>query len=244
MPLHTLDVAPLLPCLIALMCFGCGSDEGSRPSASMATVSGLAAPFINAVTERIADATVSVLEMPEKTMVTGVDGAFEFEVPVGSEVTLIMDHPDYPLIQTGTHVVPDGGIGDLTFQAPSRAVYDGLAAIVAVTPDAAACQMVTTVTRRGGTILVAGAHGEANVTVVTEPPIPSSNGPVYFNASVLPDRSLTETSEDGGVLYYNVAPGEYVWHGTKAGAALEDVKMKCRAGVLVNASPPRGMNVL
>jgi hypothetical protein len=104
--------------------------------------------------------------------------------------------------------------------------------------------MVTTVTRRGGTILVAGAHGEAMVTVATEPALPAANGPVYFNSSVLPDRTLTETSDDGGVLYTNVPPGEYVWHGTKAGAQLEDVKMKCRAGVLVNASPPRGMNVL
>ncbi len=241
---HLHRVSSALPCLVALLsCVGCGSDDGTSPTPT-ATVSGVAAPFADAVTGRIGDATISVLEMPEKSLVTGADGAFSFDLPVGSDVTLVMEHADYPLIQTGTHVVPQGGIDDLTFQVPSRAIYDALAQIVAITPDPAACQMVTTVTRRDGTILAPGAHGEAMVTVATEPALPSTNGPIYFNSSVLPDRALTETSDDGGVLYTNVPPGEYVWHGTKAGTLLEDVKMKCRAGVLVNASPPRGMNVL
>jgi hypothetical protein len=141
-------------------------------------------------------------------------------------------------------VVPEQGIDDLTFQVPTPEIYDALASIVQITPDPARCQMVTTVTRLSGTILEPGAHGEAGVVVVTEPSLPAEHGPIYFNADVIPDRSLTESSDDGGVLYTNVPPGDYVWHGTKAGSELQDVKMKCRAGVLVNASPPRGMNVL
>ena len=155
-----------------------------------------------------------------------------------------MEHPEYPLIQTGTHVVPDVGIDNLTFQVPTQAIYGALALVVQITPDPARCQIVTTATRRGGTILEPGAHGEAGVTVSSEPAIPTESGPVYFNSSVIPDRSLTETSDDGGILYTNVLPGEYVLNGTKPGTELESVKIKCRAGVLVNASPPRGMNVL
>jgi hypothetical protein len=201
--------------------------------------------FNDALTGRISDATISVLEHPELTMTTAADGVFSFDgLHAGEEVTLVLEHPDYPLIQTGTHTLPAEGIQDLTFQVPSKPIYDALAAIVQITPDPGKCQMVTTITRKGGTILQSGAHGEANVTVALAPTLPAELGPVYFNASVLPDKTLTESSEDGGVLYVNAAPGEYVLSGTKTGATLGDVKFKCRAGVLVNASPPRGMNVL
>lgn len=207
-----------------------------------ATVSGVAAPFDDAVNGRIADATVTVVERPELSVVTGADGAFSFDLTVGEEVSLVLEHPDYPTIQTGTHVVPSGGIDDLSFQAPTHGIYELLASIVGITPDDTRCQMVTTVTRKGGTIFAPGAHGEAGVVVTSEPPVPG--GIIYFNASVIPDESLTESSQDGGVLSTNVPPGEYVWRGEKAGAQLSDVTFKCRAGVLVNASPPRGMNVL
>lgn len=220
------------------------SADCSRVTGS-ATVSGIAAPFNNAVEGRIEGATVSVLEHPDLSTVTGADGRFSFEgLVAGEEVTLVMEHPDYPLIQTGSHVVPAEGIDDLTFQAPTKAIYDLLAGVVMITPDDAMCQLVTTITRKGGTILEPGAHGEAGVTVTSEPALPAEHGPVYFNSSVIPDRTLTESSDDGGVLFTNVPPGEYVWSGHKAGAELADVKLKCRAGVLVNASPPRGMNVL
>lgn len=208
-------------------------------------MSGVAAPFNDAVDGRIEGAIVTILEHPERTVTTGADGLFSFDgLYQGEEVTLVMEHPDYPLIQTGTHVIPADGVGDLTFQAPSHAIYDVLAGIVQVTPDDTRCQLVTTVTRKGGTILAPGAHGEAGVTVTVEPPVPAEHGPVYFNSSVIPDKALTETSDDGGVLFTNMPPGEYVWSGHKDGAELVGVRLKCRAGVLVNASPPRGMNVL
>ncbi len=221
----------------------CAADC-SAPGGS-ATVSGIAAPFNDAVEGRIEGATISILEHPERSMVTGADGRFAFEgMTAGEEVTLVLEHPDYPLIQTGTHLVPAEGIDDLTFQVPTKPTYDLLASVVMITPEDTKCQLVTTITRKGGTILAPGAHGEAGVTVTSEPAIPAESGPIYFNSAVIPDRTLTESSDDGGVLFTNVEPGEYVWSGHKAGATLGDVKLKCRAGLLVNASPPRGMNVL
>ena len=58
---------------------------------------------------------------------------------------------------------------------------------------------------------------------------------------MLPDSKRTETSEDGGVLFANVPPGDYTWTAHKAGVKFRSVKMKCRAGWLVNASPPWGL---
>ncbi|MBK8999372.1 MAG: hypothetical protein IPM35_26930 [Myxococcales bacterium] len=234
-------------CLLCVFSAGCSDEDEAKAKAKpvLAPVKGTAAPFNDAVTGRIEGATISVVEHPDMQMTTGADGLFSFDgIYSGEEVTLVLEHPSWPTTQTGTHLVPEEGIEDLTFQVPTKPIYDALAAIVQITPDPSRCQMVTTVTRKGGTILAPGAHGEAGVTVTLAPELPKEHGPVYFNASVLPDKSLTESSEDGGVLFTNVPPGEYVWSGHKSGAALGDVKFKCRAGVLVNASPPRGMNVL
>ena len=85
-----------------------------------------------------------------------------------------------------------------------------------------------------------GADGEGGA-VVDLPGATPGAGPIYFNSSVLPDRSLTETSDDGGVLYIQVPPGEYVMTAHKPGAEFRQVKFKCRPGVLVNASPPWGL---
>ena len=64
--------------------------------------------------------------------------------------------------------------------------------------------------RRGERALTdPGAHGEDRTTVTLAPPLPAEHGPIYFNSAVLPDRSLTETSDDGGVLFIQVPPGEY-----------------------------------
>ena len=221
---------------------GC-SDEGLAPVPVKHHVAGDAIPFDNGPDGRIAGATISVLEHPEMTMVTGADGHFQFDgFDPGSEVTLVLEHPDYHLIQTGTQTLGDADVDRLTFQAVSFATYDLLAAVVGVTPDEKnTCQMVTTITRIGKSIYDTGAHGEYGVKVTLDPPLPAPLGPIYFNATVFPDRGLTESSPDGGVLYINVPPGEYTWTGTKPSAEFTTLKMKCRAGVLVNASPPHGI---
>ena len=100
--------------------------------------------------------------------------------------------------------------------------------------DPAACQIVSTVTRVGKSIYDDGAHGEAEATVTLEPAIPAEHGPVYFGADVIPDPSLTETSEDGGVLYHNVPAGTYVMRAHKDGVTFEATTMRCES-----RSPPR-----
>lgn len=190
----------------------------------------------------IASAHVYVLEDPTLDATTDASGHFVIDgVPVGSDATLVLEHADYVPIQTATFEVPAGGLSRVTFQAVTPAVRDALAMLLSVTLDETRCQMVTTITRVGRSVYDPGAHGEAGATVTIDPPLPASSGPVYFNSSVLPDRTLTESSDDGGVLFTNVPPGTYTWTATKAGATFAQVRMTCRPGVLINASPPWGL---
>lgn len=222
---------------------GCKADCSGL---HVATVEGDAIPFDASPDGRIEGAEVGVLEFPDLRVVTAADGHFKFEgLPVGADITLTMQHPDYHPIQTGTHVVPAEGLQRITFQAVTHAIYDALGAIVMVTPDEAnLCQMVTTVTRVGKSIYDPGAHGEADVIVTLDPPLPAESGPIYFNSSVIPEPGLTQTSDDGGVLFVQVPPGDYTWTASKAGAEFRQVRMKCRAGWLINAAPPWGLQRL
>lgn len=72
-------------------------------------------------------------------------------------------------------------------------------------------------------------------------------GPIDFDylerGVILPDRRLTQTTRDGGVLWLNVPPGEYVLTAHK-GVRFTQARFRCRAGVLVNASPPWGLQAL
>jgi hypothetical protein len=212
----------------------------------VASVQGDAIPFDKGPDGRISGATVSILEFPDMQVVTAADGHFKFDnLPVGADITLVLEHPDYHAIQTGTHVLPDEGLERISFQAVSHGIYEAFGAIVEVTPDDTKyCQMVTTVTRVGKSIYDPGAHGEEGVIVTLDPPLPAENGPVYFNTMVIPDKSLTETSDDGGVLYSQVPPGDYRWTATRAGATFREVRMKCRIGYLINAAPPWGLQRL
>jgi hypothetical protein len=220
-------------------------DDGdaNRSCTFLVSLSGDAIPFDNGPDGRIEGADVSLLEHPDRHVTTGPDGHFVFDgLEEGSEATLVLGHPDYHAIQTGTIKLGPKGVGRVTFQAVIFDIYDILAALLNVVPDDAnLCQMVTTVTRVGKSIYDDGAHGEDAVTVTLDPPLAADHGPIYFNSSVLPDRSLTQTSDDGGVLFIQVPPGDYVWAAHKAGALFSRIRMKCRAGYLVNASPPKGL---
>jgi hypothetical protein len=62
--------------------------------------------------------------------------------------------------------------------------------------------------------------------------------------SSYPDTSLTVTSIDGGVILANIPPGEYTLTATKQGKQFSTVAVRCRAGLLVNAAPPHGLQGL
>jgi hypothetical protein len=195
----------------------------------------------------ITDATVTILEMPEQTTTTDADGHFVFEgLPPGGKATFVFEAEGYPATQTKTFTLPNPGeaLERVTFQVPDDATYDLLAGVVGIEPDPTTCQIASTVTRVGKSIYDPGAHGEAQATVTIDPPLPDENGPIYFNAQVIPQLDLTETSEDGGVLFVNVPAGTYTLTAHKDGVEFVPVEIACEAGVLVNASPPHGLQAL
>lgn len=195
---------------------------------------------------RIDAATISILEQPELSVQSDAKGHFVFPaVPPGSEATFVLEREGFPTARTKTFTIPEvGPLERVTFQVPDDALFELLAGVLAIEVDPAACQMVSTVTRVGKSIYDAGAHGEAGATVTLEPAIPAEHGPIYFGADVIPDPSLTETSEDGGVVFTNVPVGTYILRAHKDGVTFEETTMKCEAGVLVNASPPYGLQAL
>ena len=194
----------------------------------------------------IAGATISVLEAPGITALTDAMGHFELpDLPAGSAATFVLAHPDFPPTRTRTFTLPDAGeLTRVTFQVPDHALFATIATIVELDVDPAACQIVTTVTRVGKSIYDPGAHGEDGVLVTLSPALPLEHGPIYFNDSVIPDKTETETSSDGGVLFVNVPPGTYELQAHKDGVMFESATIQCEAGVLANASPPYGLQAL
>lgn len=191
-------------------------------------------------------ASISVLEQPGVTTTTDDQGHFVVEgLDRGVEATFVLEREGFPVAHTKTFTLPEtDDLGQVTFQVPDDALFDLLAGVLMLEVDPGACQIVSTVTRVGKSIYDEGAHGEAEATVTIEPPVDAASGPIYFNAAVIPDPSLTETSEDGGVLFTNVPPGTYVLTAEKDGVEFESTTMQCAAGVLVNASPPYGLQAL
>ena len=195
----------------------------------------------------VRDAVVTVLEHPGWCARTGSDGAYAFTgVAPGEHLTLEMHHENHWPVQTSTELVPSEGLERFGFQAPTVGIFRVLAQYLRITADPERCQIATTVVAapyRG--IYDPGGHGEVGATVTIDPPLPAEAGPVYFRylspSAIVPARELTETSLDGGVLFVNVPPGDYVLSAHKAGVRFNQVAIHCRAGLLVNASPPWGL---
>jgi len=260
-----------------LSCAGCGESSSNVAPGATVSVGGIAWGFTlpgQGGYDRIANATVSVLEAPELTTTSSADGEFTIGgIPVGSEATFVLEHPNYPLTYTKTFTVPDADIDDLTFQVPNNGLYSVIELQLGITSDPEKCQMVSTFTRVGRTIGDAGPHGQAGAVLSISPESAViEEGPIYFGDNVIPDRNRTYSSLDGGVLIINADPGDYtlsascVSNPADEAALLEEyppqdfpdedlrcetedvqfesVLMKCRPGVFLNASPSYGLQAL
>lgn len=200
----------------------------------------------------VAGLTVRVVEQPERTTTTDADGHWRIEgLPVGSRATFAVDSGERFPIQTATFTVGTEDLERVSFQSPTQEMVDLLASIVGQPTDASRCQIASTVTRRGFSLYggaADGTHGEPGATVTIEPAPAHGTGPIYFNGLsydvIFPDASLHATTVDGGVLFVNVDPGTYRLRAHKDGAVIRDVEVSCRAGVLTNAAPPWGLQVL
>jgi hypothetical protein len=199
---------------------------------------------------RVRDGYVTAEELPGRCARTDRDGAFALQgFAAGGTATLRLHHPDHNPIQTGTLEVLPEGLERVTFQAPDHSTYRVLELVLRLEADPSRCQLATTVTRVGLSLYDSSDHGEAEATVTIDPPLSApAEGPIYFeylNAqAIIPDRRLRQTTRDGGVLFLNVPPGDYTLTAHKPGVRFTTVRMRCRAGLLVNASPPWGLQAL
>lgn len=188
---------------------------------------------------------VRVLEDPSRTATTSSSGQFEITgVPACTVLTLVLDHPALHPVQTGTLFLGNEDLDNVTIQTPDPATYEFFVLAAQVEPDPGSCQIATTVTKGENAGLgPCYACGEPGVTVEIWPPVASS--PLYFELDpsgiIYPLSSLEATTEDGGVLFANVPPGEYVLIAHKAGCVFSPARVTCRPGWFVNASPPYGI---
>lgn len=193
----------------------------------------------------VSGAIISVFEYPDLSVIADDDGAFSLGgLPDGVELTIAMEHPDYFPSLTRTFVLAGEDVTDVTFQALSTTIAAVAAAIVGVdADDPEVCIMATTVTAISAGMGTIWAVGEPGATVTTEPAIAAEYGPIYFNTSVTPDPSLSQTTTDGGVVIAGALEGRYEWYGHKAQYAFAPLTMRCVPGWLTNAAPPYGLVV-
>ena len=234
--------------LVALAACGDGDPTADWVANTGAPVEVSGRAFVfgpNSANLSLVGATITVTESPMvSTVVTGADGTFHALVPSGGPQTFTLSQPGFHVNQSAAIDIGPDGIAMLGFQAPTEDGFDTLAGIVRVTPDPAKCQISTTVSRAGTEPYGGDGLGEEGATVTIDPAPAGALGPVYFaymGGVIYPDTSLTATSLDGGVIYANVPVGEYTITAHKAGVTFSTATIWCRAGVLVNAAPPNGI---
>lgn len=234
---------------VALVATACGGDDDYAKdwvpnTGAPAHVSGMAFIFGPNSSGAVLDgASVSVTEDPSVTTTVAADGSFAFDVPSGGPVTFTLQKDGLQTTQSAAIDIGPDGIPMLGFQVPTLSTVDLLSTLIRITVDPERCQVVTTVSRLGTEPYGGDGLGVEGATV-TLAGASDADGPIYFMYDPTlptPSRALTETSLDGGVVFANVAVGEYTMAATKSGTSFSSVDVRCRAGVLVNAAPPHGI---
>jgi hypothetical protein len=196
----------------------CSADCSTEPA--IVAVEGDVLAFLTEVEgPRIAGATVSILEHPEMRVTTGADAHFRFEgLLEGTDVTLLVEHPDIKTTQTATVTLGPQGIPAFSIQVVPVTIFNALSALVPMpVEEDKYCVIASTVARMGGSLYVRLRQGAPDVQVSLEPAVPAESGPIYFDEDVLPAIGQGATSIDGGVLFYRVPPGDYVMSASRAG---------------------------
>jgi hypothetical protein len=204
----------------------------------------------------IAGAKVSLVELPDIAAVTAADGTYELTVPAGASVTPVIEAAGHHSIHLQTFTLDAGhegiDIDGANFQTPSDGTYVALRALikgfVGKDPfDGGSCVIVTTVSDKkvvGMTFrqfIDFHPHGKAGAVAKIDP---ASAEPIYFNKDVLPDQAQKVTSNDGGVLWSNVPPGDYTLTAQLVGTSFATVHARCESGWVVNANPVWGLHEL
>jgi len=221
---------------------------GSAASAeSSVAISGRAYAF-NHMDTFLSGATIRVREFPALAATTDANGDYTLDVPDDANVTPYIEPPaGYNQIDLQTFHTRGEPIANANFQTPGDAEYNGLAALLSVPFGAdnrpEQCVIVTTASARNvrgvdyETFHERTPHGVAGATSHTIPAVP---GPIYFNENVIPDKTKTSTSEDGGIIWTEVPAGTYRVITESPTTRFASFLATCAPGRVVNANPPWG----
>lgn len=229
-------------------------------------ISGKAYVF-NHMDTGISNATIKVRELPKIAATTDEFGEYELTVPNDVNATPYIlsgeglltkrkfeDNSPDGQVQTHWNEVDlqtfhtrGADIENANFQSPADLEYAGLKAILNVParedgrPEQ--CAIVTTASARNvrgvdyHTFWENTPHGVPGATSIEYPAI---DGPTYFNEFVIPDKTKTETSEDGGIVWPVVPTGTYRIATSSPDARFASFLATCKPGRVINASPPWG----
>jgi hypothetical protein len=242
-------IAAATALLVALLAVSssAGSGSGSLERAARPIhITGIAYSFDNQ--ERIGGALIRVAELPGVRTRTQPNGSYDLRVPNRTRVTPYIRAEGYHGIYLQTFFTRGRNLRRVNFQIPTVDTYHALAALLGVRLDEndnpARCVVVSTISTKNvrnlsfAEFIAYGAHGVAGATARARPALPR---PIYFNESVIPDRSLTESTVDGGVIWLNVPRGVYRFSAHHPSERFASFLATCKPGRLVNANPPQGL---
>jgi hypothetical protein len=245
--IHARRLAAIATVLVALSCLAAPGGAPAKKNAARPPihVSGTVYTFDNQVP--IAGATVRIAELPRLSAQTGPDGGYDLVVPDGTRFTPYADAAGHHRIYLQTFVSQGRDLERVNFQVPTEGIYELLALLLSVPRHAngelVKCAIVSTFSTVNvrdlsfADFVAYGAHGVAGATASARPVLPS---PVYFNESVIPDPSRTESSVDGGVIWPVVPAGVYRLTARHPSTRFSPFRATCRPGRVVNANPPQG----
>ena len=200
---------------------------------------------------------------------TDKNGYAQLEVEPGRRLTLTFNKKSFPALQTATVTVPREGLTgedrEITFQVPGKKLYKALRAVFGK-PKKGTHHIVTTVSAAGRNLH--NDKGEAGVTVT----LTSADGKTTRSDGVYMGTVLGKTewlrpiatarlpglkrfrhkatSHDGGAMFLNVPPGDYILEAHKTGKDGKPVLFETTHVIvskdspeLINASPPHGPRV-
>ncbi len=200
-PHRPLSLAAAATLLVARMAAFAGAALGTKSGPALVHLRGRAYEFNNVHT-LLAGATIRVAEFPKLRATVRADGTYDLAVPNRARVTPYIQAAGHHTIQLQTFATAGEDLANVNFQTPSTPIHMALVTLLGVPVDAdgdpVRCGIVSTFnTRNVGDLSYAGfiaygAHGVAGATATSTPPLPK---PVYFNASVVPDRKQTASSK-------------------------------------------------
>ncbi|MBN8866787.1 MAG: hypothetical protein J0H98_04485 [Solirubrobacterales bacterium] len=202
-------------------------------------------------------ATVYIAEHPDLRTTAAADGYWKLEVPDRESVTPCADYEGHHPTCDQTFFTRGSDLNQVNFQMVDHQIAGILGVLSGAAmvdgpdggPRVKECAIVSTFYEKEKRsffdfqdFLDAAPHGVAGATAVatseTGAVLP---GPIYYNESVMPDRSYDMSSRDGGVMWVDIPPGVYTITSSHPTARFAPFRATCRDGRLINASPPWGL---